>query len=83
MSTLKRLVRSPQKPLQQIVKRLKEIKPLRSQCTPNMKTVSVSHVLESLPIGNVIYHSFKKLWYKGWNFKIITDRKADCYFFSN
>lgn len=84
LGSLKRLVKSPKKPLQQIVKRLKEIELSTSFLNYASKEVSVFYPHDFGPKPNVdnVYDCFKKAVYKHFAIYVFDYRKSDCYCFT-
>lgn len=84
LKTLKNLIRSPHKPLQQIFRRLKEI-------SVSNNNVHFSHELKNTPLFSlncdsapcpdsiVTYKMFRKVKYKNFIFYTWQYRNADCY----
>lgn len=78
LNSLKKLVRSPNKPLQQIVKRLKEMEsPKVYDSVP--KTCAYDHY-DSGPVPEEnVFECFKRLVYNKFTFYVASSREADCY----
>jgi hypothetical protein len=80
LGMLKHLVRSPNKPLLQIVKRLKEIEPsLPLKYEEELPAVFYCNNLGPTPIDNNVYACFKKLVYNSFAMYVKSVRAADCY----
>lgn len=78
LKSLKKLVRSPNKPLQQIVRRLKEMESLKLYSFSSKITVSDQFYSGPLPEENV-YECYKKLIYKKYTLYVAESREVDCY----
>lgn len=80
LGMLKHLVKSPNKPLQQIVKRLKEMESSLPQSKEELQGVFYCNNLGPIPHCNKrVYEGFKKLVYNGFALYSKSIRVADCY----
>lgn len=78
LKSLKKLVRSPNKPLQQIVRRLKEMESSKLYRSSSKITVSDQFYSGPRPEENV-YECYKKLTYRKYTLYVEESREADCY----
>lgn len=83
LRTLKNLVRSPHKPLQQIFRRLKEIDVSNNIIyheVPNTPLLSLDYSSGPLPDNGIFtYKMFRKVIYNNFTFYVWQYRPADCY----
>lgn len=84
LGMLKHLVRSPNKLLLQIVKRLKEMKPsLPPKYEVELPAAFYCNSLGPTPIDNNVYECFKKFVYNGFTLYVKTVRVGDCFCYTN
>lgn len=82
LGQLKNLIKSPNNPLQQIIRRLAEINSLNKTISPSLQSIkySVEHNDGPVPCEILIFSQFKKLTIKNCVFTVFSYRSADSYF---